>query len=189
MLVELCNRNMPYSNLYLTPMQVAIGVADRGLSPALESGGYPAPLVALVDSCLQQNPAARPHFIQIVEHLKSVIALVKQLEAEQEQARQSSLFGRVSGMLQGVTAHAAAGLQRESSRPWAHDLSGHHSHTTAPPRPPVARVSSTQQPAPRQHQAPPQRMPQVPPGPHMRNSATSILKGWMGRTGRWPADG
>jgi hypothetical protein len=188
-LVELCNRNLPYSNLYLTPLQVAMGVADRKLSPALESDGYPGLLVALIDSCLQQEPAARPHFIQIVEQLKSVIVLVKKLEAEQEQARQGSLFGRVSGMIQGVTAQAAAGLQRESSRPWARDLSGHHSHSTAPPRPPVARETSAQRSAPRHHQAPHQRMPQAPPVPQMRSSATSMLKGWMGRTGRWPADG
>lgn len=117
MLVELCNRALPYSGLYLTPLQTAIGVAERSLVPTLnQAHAYPETLVALIDACLQQAPHARPYFVQIIPRLKGAIAEVARLEGHAEAARRGSLLGRMSGMVQGAAAQAqaAAGLQRDA---------------------------------------------------------------------------
>jgi hypothetical protein len=127
MLVELCNRSLPYSSLYLTPIQVALAVSDRQLCPTLDSPNYPPDLIELIDACLQHDPSLRPHFLSIVARLQAVLAAVERVEASQSSASQNSLFGRVSGVIQGV-AHqaqaAATGIQRDPSRIWGQSSSG-----------------------------------------------------------------
>ena len=120
MLVELCNRALPYSSLYLTPLQVAIGVADRQLAPALDSAAYPPVLLELITACLQHEPSLRPYFATAVSRLRTAVAAAEQAEAVAAAASQGSLFGRVSGMLQGVASQAqaaAAGTAPPRARP------------------------------------------------------------------------
>lgn len=105
MLTELCNQELPYSSLYLTPLQVAIGVADRKLRPPLENTNVPDAIKRLLDSCLQQEPMLRPNFVFIASQLHPVVAALRAAEARAD--AQPSLIGRMSGILSGVAAQAA----------------------------------------------------------------------------------
>lgn len=113
MLTELCNQELPYSSLFLTPLQVAIGVADRKLRPPLENTSVPDAIKRLLDSCLQQEPMLRPSFVFIASQLHPVVQALRAAEARAD--AQPSLIGRVSSMLSGVTvqAGAAAASMRE----------------------------------------------------------------------------
>ena len=116
-LVELCNQQVPYSSLFLTPLQVAIGVADRGLRPAIEDPDIPIPVKQIIDSCFAQDPFQRPNFVAIVAQLKPVVSAVAAAEARSEAA--PSLLSRVSqglGMLQGATAGPPSGTSSSSRR-------------------------------------------------------------------------
>ena len=93
-LVELCNQQVPYSNLFLTPLQVAIGVADRGLRPTIEAPDVPIPVQHIIDSCLAQDPCKRPNFVALVAQLKLVVSTVAAAEAHSEAA--PSILSRVS---------------------------------------------------------------------------------------------
>jgi hypothetical protein len=154
MLVELCNRALPYSSQYLTPMQVALAVSDRSLCPTLDSPNYPTELIELIEACLQHEPALRPHFLTIVQRLQGIIAGVEQVEAEQASSSQGSLFGRMSGMIQGV-AHqaqvAATGIQRDPSRIWGRtsSVSARESQTSTGAPLQTPRFSSGVPPSPR----------------------------------------
>ena len=144
MLVELCNHALPYSNLYLTPLQVAMGVADGRLTPSLQSSGYPNALLALVEACLQHDAGLRPLFVHIVPRMRSIIAEVVQFEGRAEAAQQGTLIGRMSGMLQGAASHAAMGLQREATRVWSQ--SGHNGGVDAYVAMPCAPLPEAQMP-------------------------------------------
>ena len=108
--MELCNQQVPYSNLFLTPLQVAIGVADRGLRPTIEAPDVPIPVQHIIDSCLAQDPCKRPNFVALVAQLKLVVSTVAAAEAHSEAA--PSILSRVSqglGMLQAGAAGSPMG--------------------------------------------------------------------------------
>lgn len=108
-LVELCSQQVPYSSLYLTPLQVAIGVADRGLRPPLEATDIPIPVRRIVDKCLAQDPLQRPNFVALVSQLKAIVSSVAAAEERVDAA--PSLLSRMSqglGMLQGSAPRQTA---------------------------------------------------------------------------------
>lgn len=107
--MELCSQRVPYSSMFLTPLQVAIGVADRGLRPPMESSDIPILVRQVVDSCLAQDPFHRPNFVTLVAQLKAAVAAAAAAEANAEAV--PSLISRVSlglGMLQGSGAGSTA---------------------------------------------------------------------------------
>lgn len=189
LLVELCNRELPYAHLFLTPLQVAIAVADRKLSPSLERATYPAALVTLIEACLQQAADKRPSFIEIVAQLRHAIVAVQRMEAAQEAAKQGSLLGRVSGMLQGVTAQAAAGLRGEGAAVPSRNVGATHGQ----PHVEQLRPQAPARGAPHAFSFVPAKPVQPPAAaqhlPQSVSSASSMLQGWMGRAVRRPADG
>lgn len=70
----------PYG--YLTPAQAAVGVARRGLRPALPAAAHPG-LADLVRACWAGDPAERPSF-------REVVATLGRLAAEERQAAKAA---------------------------------------------------------------------------------------------------
>ncbi|XP_057966395.1 serine/threonine-protein kinase STY46 [Malania oleifera] len=66
---ELLTGKIPYE--YLTPLQAAIGVVQKGMRPTIPKHTNPK-LIELLERCWQQDPALRPDFSEIIEILKQI---------------------------------------------------------------------------------------------------------------------
>ncbi|TVU10236.1 hypothetical protein EJB05_43750 [Eragrostis curvula] len=60
---------IPYE--YLTPLQAAVGVVQKGLRPTIPKHAH-AKLAELLQKCWQQDPAERPDFSEILEILQRI---------------------------------------------------------------------------------------------------------------------
>ncbi|KAK1261268.1 Serine/threonine-protein kinase HT1 [Acorus gramineus] len=80
---ELLTGKLPYE--YLTPLQAAVGVVQKGLRPTIPKNTLPK-LTELLEKCWQQDPAVRPDFSEIIEILKHI---AKEVGAETEDRRNS----------------------------------------------------------------------------------------------------
>uniref|UniRef100_A0A6N2N7F6 Protein kinase domain-containing protein n=1 Tax=Salix viminalis TaxID=40686 RepID=A0A6N2N7F6_SALVM len=78
---ELLTGELPYS--YLTPLQAAVGVVQKGLRPTIPKHTYPK-LAELLERCWQQDPAQRPNFSQIIDIL---LQIAKEVGDEREDRR------------------------------------------------------------------------------------------------------
>jgi Protein tyrosine and serine/threonine kinase len=173
MLVELCNCALPYSSLYMTPLQVAMAVADRHLTPAIEAP-VPEALRRLAKMCLNEQPMLRPHFAQIVPQLRGVaLALAKEARAAQQGA---SLLGRFQGMLNGAASAAAemrdkAATRVRETRESAGGGIGTRRESrdgAPPPTPPSAHVVAPPPAAPHQERQLPRHPQPLPAAPAQR---------------------
>ncbi|RDX71410.1 Serine/threonine-protein kinase STY17 [Mucuna pruriens] len=66
---ELLTGELPYS--YLTPLQAAVGVVQKGLRPTIPKNTHPR-LSELLQRCWQQDPMLRPDFSEIIEILQQI---------------------------------------------------------------------------------------------------------------------
>ncbi|CAN6554555.1 unnamed protein product [Malus baccata var. baccata] len=66
---ELLTGKLPYE--HLTPLQAAVGVAQKGLRPTIPKN-TPPKLAELLEKCWQQDPATRPDFSEIIENLQTL---------------------------------------------------------------------------------------------------------------------
>ncbi|XP_050259501.1 serine/threonine-protein kinase STY46-like isoform X8 [Quercus robur] len=64
---ELLTGKLPYE--YLTPLQAAVGVLQKGLRPIIPKHTHPK-LAELLEKCWQQDPALRSDFSEIIEILQ-----------------------------------------------------------------------------------------------------------------------
>ncbi|KAF3954409.1 hypothetical protein CMV_020240 [Castanea mollissima] len=64
---ELLTGKLPYE--YLTPLQAAVGVVQKGLRPIIPEHTHPK-LAELLEKCWRQDPALRPDFSEIIEILQ-----------------------------------------------------------------------------------------------------------------------
>ncbi|KAK8622253.1 hypothetical protein V6N13_117176 [Hibiscus sabdariffa] len=69
MLWELLTGKLPYE--YLTPLQAAVGVVQKGLRPTIPKHSNPK-LSQLLERCWQQDPTLRPDFSEIIEILQKI---------------------------------------------------------------------------------------------------------------------
>ncbi|KAL6209188.1 hypothetical protein ACLB2K_020131 [Fragaria x ananassa] len=76
--------DLPYE--YLTPLQAAVGVVQKGLRPTIPKQTHPK-LTELLEKCWQQDPALRPDFSEIIDML---LPLAKEIGDEGEERRKSS---------------------------------------------------------------------------------------------------
>ncbi|RWW58382.1 hypothetical protein BHE74_00034763 [Ensete ventricosum] len=60
---------LPYE--YLTPLQAAVGVVQKGLRPTIPKNTH-SKLAELLEKCWQQDPANRPDFSEILEILQLI---------------------------------------------------------------------------------------------------------------------
>ncbi|GBF89363.1 hypothetical protein Rsub_01935 [Raphidocelis subcapitata] len=92
LLAEIITTQIPYVHTYLTPVQIAMAVADETLQPVLPSS-LPASLLALAHACCDFDPGMRPSFAVVCEELAAAIEEVKAADAAA--AARGSLLGRL----------------------------------------------------------------------------------------------
>ncbi|XP_048429852.1 serine/threonine-protein kinase STY46-like [Pyrus x bretschneideri] len=85
-LLELLTGKLPYE--HLTPLQAAVGVAQKGLRLTIPMN-TPPKLAELLDKCWQQDPVSRPDFSEIIEILQ---ALAKEVDDGVERHKSSGGF-------------------------------------------------------------------------------------------------
>ncbi|XP_009109275.3 serine/threonine-protein kinase STY17 [Brassica rapa] len=90
---ELLTGELPYS--YLTPLQAAVGVVQKGLRPKIPKQTHPR-LTELLEKCWQQDPAQRPDFAEIKEMVTQLLHEVG--DEEHQKGKRSGYF---SGLRKG----------------------------------------------------------------------------------------
>ncbi|CAN0845694.1 Serine/threonine-protein kinase STY46 [Linum grandiflorum] len=84
---ELLTGKLPYE--YLTPLQAAVGVVQKGLRPTIPKHSNPK-LTELLEKCWQQDPSLRPDFSEIIEILQHT---AKEVGDDQGNGRKEKLHG------------------------------------------------------------------------------------------------
>ncbi|XP_009150775.1 serine/threonine-protein kinase STY8 isoform X1 [Brassica rapa] len=67
---ELLTGDIPYA--FLTPLQAAVGVVQKGLRPKIPKKTHPK-VKGLLERCWQQDPKERPDFEEIIEMLQQIM--------------------------------------------------------------------------------------------------------------------
>ncbi|PKI78657.1 hypothetical protein CRG98_000882 [Punica granatum] len=93
---ELLTGKLPYE--YLTPLQAAVGVVQKGLRPIIPKNTHPK-LVELLERCWQQDPTLRPDFSEIIEILRQT---AKEFGQEGEDRRKDKSGGFLSVLRRGL---------------------------------------------------------------------------------------
>ncbi|MCD7463304.1 Serine/threonine-protein kinase sty46 [Datura stramonium] len=86
---ELLTGKLPYE--YLTPLQAAIGVVQKGLRPTIPKH-TPPKLAQLLETCWQQDPTSRPDFSEIVDILQQIAKEVGHERADRCKEKSSGGF-------------------------------------------------------------------------------------------------
>ncbi|KAJ1436336.1 Serine-threonine/tyrosine-protein kinase, catalytic domain [Sesbania bispinosa] len=92
---ELLTGKLPYE--YLTPLQAAIGVVQKGLRPTIPKNTHPK-FVELLERSWQQDPTLRPDFSEIIEILQQI---TKEVGDEGEERRKDKSGGLLSVLRRG----------------------------------------------------------------------------------------
>ncbi|OVA08866.1 Protein kinase domain [Macleaya cordata] len=93
---ELLTGKLPYE--FLTPLQAAVGVVQKGLRPTIPKNTHPK-LVELLEQCWQQNPSLRPDFSEIIETLQEIAKEVG--DDEEDRRKEKSTAGFLSVLRRG----------------------------------------------------------------------------------------
>ncbi|KAM7479484.1 hypothetical protein LguiA_027697 [Lonicera macranthoides] len=86
---ELLTGKLPYD--YLTPLQAAVGVVQKGLRPSIPMHTHPN-LTRLLERCWQQDPASRPDFSEITVTLQKIAKEVGDGEDHRHKDKPSGRF-------------------------------------------------------------------------------------------------
>ncbi|XP_074591011.1 serine/threonine-protein kinase STY46-like isoform X2 [Curcuma longa] len=86
---ELLTAKLPYE--YLTPLQAAVGVVQKGLRPTVPKNAHPK-LAALLERCWKQEPTDRPDFSEILETLQHIAKEVGEESDDRRKEKSSSGF-------------------------------------------------------------------------------------------------
>ncbi|XP_042443451.1 serine/threonine-protein kinase STY46-like isoform X1 [Zingiber officinale] len=86
---ELLTAKLPYE--YLTPLQAAVGVVQKGLRPTIPKNAHPK-LAALLEGCWKQEPTDRPDFSEILETLQHIAKEVGEESDDRRKEKSSSGF-------------------------------------------------------------------------------------------------
>lgn len=92
---ELLTGKLPYE--YLTPLQAAIGVVQKGLRPTIPKHTHPR-LAELLERCWQHDSTLRPDFSEIIEILQQI---TKEVVEEGEDRRKEKSGGFFSALRRG----------------------------------------------------------------------------------------
>ncbi|KAG5573567.1 hypothetical protein H5410_063333 [Solanum commersonii] len=82
---ELLTGKLPYE--FLTPLQAAVAVVQKGLRPTIPANTHPM-LVELLEKCWQQEPLLRPDFSEILDILQH---MTKKMVEEEKSSKRRSL--------------------------------------------------------------------------------------------------
>ncbi|XP_057449224.1 serine/threonine-protein kinase STY17 isoform X2 [Lotus japonicus] len=83
---ELLTGELPYS--YLTPLQAAVGVVQKGLRPSIPKNTHPR-LSELLQRCWKQDPIERPAFSEIIEILQNIAKEVNDTKTDRHKDKSS----------------------------------------------------------------------------------------------------
>ncbi|XP_026393985.1 serine/threonine-protein kinase STY46-like [Papaver somniferum] len=86
---ELLTGKLPYE--YLTPLQAAVGVVQKGLRPTIPKQTHPK-LAELLEKCWQQDPSLRPDFSEIIDILRQITKEVVDDGEEQRKKEKPNRF-------------------------------------------------------------------------------------------------
>lgn len=86
---ELLTGKLPHE--YLTPLQAAVGVVQKGLRPAIPKNTHPK-LAELLERCWQQEPNLRPDFSEIIDILRQIEKEVGEDGEDQQKEKSSGGF-------------------------------------------------------------------------------------------------
>uniref|UniRef100_A0A7N0V9B1 non-specific serine/threonine protein kinase n=1 Tax=Kalanchoe fedtschenkoi TaxID=63787 RepID=A0A7N0V9B1_KALFE len=78
---ELLTGKIPYE--YMTPLQAAIGVVQKGLRPTIPKSTHPK-LIELLHRCWLKDPSLRPDFTEIIEILERIAKEVQDGERKEK---------------------------------------------------------------------------------------------------------
>ncbi|KAL6522515.1 Serine/threonine-protein kinase sty46 [Orobanche minor] len=92
---ELLTGKIPYE--YLTPLQAAVGVVQKGIRPTIPKNTHPK-LVELLERCWQQDPALRPDFSEVKEILQQIS---KEVGNDRDDERKEKSGGFFSALRRG----------------------------------------------------------------------------------------
>ncbi|GLT75297.1 hypothetical protein SLA2020_470310 [Shorea laevis] len=95
LLWELLTGKLPYE--FLTPLQAAVGVVQKGLRPTIPKNTTPK-LAELLERCWRQDPTLRPDFSEIIEILQQI---AKEVGEEGEDRRKDKTPGFFSVLRRG----------------------------------------------------------------------------------------
>ncbi|CAM8974300.1 unnamed protein product [Rhodiola kirilowii] len=90
---ELLTGKLPYE--FLTPLQAAVGVVQKGLRPSIPKNTHPK-LTELLERCWQQEPEQRPDFSEIIDILQQI---VKEVNEETERKENHPASGGFMSLL------------------------------------------------------------------------------------------
>ncbi|KAL2522291.1 ACT-like protein tyrosine kinase family protein [Forsythia ovata] len=100
LLWELLTGKLPYA--HLTPLQAAVGVAQKGLRPSIPRRTHPM-AVELLERCWQHDPCLRPEFSEIIEILHRIAKMI----LEEERANKKRNMGESCQLMEGVATEEA----------------------------------------------------------------------------------
>ncbi|XP_020685351.1 serine/threonine-protein kinase STY46 [Dendrobium catenatum] len=89
---ELITGKLPYE--YLTPLQAAVGVVQKGLRPTIPKRTCPK-LAQLLEMCWQQDPVQRPNFSEILDFLQLI---TKELGDDENRKKEKTSGGFFSAL-------------------------------------------------------------------------------------------
>lgn len=98
---ELLTGKLPYD--YLTPLQAAVGVVQKGLRPTIPKHTHPR-LTDLLERCWQQDPTLRPDFSEVTEILQQTLKEAGD-DGENERRKDKSSGGFFSAFRRTAGAH------------------------------------------------------------------------------------
>ncbi|KAG7022742.1 Serine/threonine-protein kinase STY46 [Cucurbita argyrosperma subsp. argyrosperma] len=87
---ELLTGKLPYE--FLTPLQAAVGVVQKGLRPIIPKHTNPK-LAELLEKCWQQDPSCRPDFSEIIDIL---LQITKEVAEDGDERRKEKSGGLLS---------------------------------------------------------------------------------------------
>ncbi|KAL1190194.1 Serine/threonine-protein kinase STY46 [Cardamine amara subsp. amara] len=97
---ELLTGKLPYE--YMTPLQAAVGVVQKGLRPTIPKNTHPK-MAVLLERLWEKDPTLRPDFSEIIEQLQEIAKEVG--EEGEEKKRSSSGGGGIFAALRRSTTH------------------------------------------------------------------------------------
>ncbi|XP_010436942.1 PREDICTED: serine/threonine-protein kinase STY46 [Camelina sativa] len=98
---ELLTGKLPYE--YMTPLQAAVGVVQKGLRPTIPKNTNPK-LAELLERLWEQDATQRPDFSEIIEQLQEIAKEVGE-EGEEKKKSSSGLGGGILAALRRSTTH------------------------------------------------------------------------------------
>ncbi|ESQ53088.1 hypothetical protein EUTSA_v10024738mg [Eutrema salsugineum] len=96
---ELLTGKLPYE--YLTPLQAAVGVVQKGLRPTIPKNTHPK-MKELLERLWEKDPTVRPDFSEIIEQLEQI---AKEVGEEGEEKKRSATGGIFAALRRSATSH------------------------------------------------------------------------------------